>query len=487
MNTMIASAGKVPKKPVDLVAFYATTVAVIGFGIAIVAAGQLPDDRFGLLLFAVLAAISELGSVELFPSSRSSRVSVSGIVAISSLLLFGPWAGALVHMCSGLVTVIPNTLLTRLPEEGRASWFRRASFNTGMYIIAATLAGWTFLLLGGTPGQIISPRNVIPTVAAATVDTLANIAILIGVLSIQTGRSVQSIWKKDFRWSAPISIVGGIIGGGVLAMAYEGYGVLGLAIFFVPVLSIGYSFRLYVNNSKSYVTRLQVLNQDLERTNLQLFKTLAAVIDAYDMYTYGHSTQVAVYCSAIAEKMNLSPEDRDTLLKAALVHDIGKVGISDTIIRKPGPLTDEEYNIVKRHPDIGAKIVGQMSGLHAVVPLVRHHHERWDGKGYPDGLQGEEIPLGARILSLADTVDTLCSDRPYRATRSFKAVLEEIKRCSGTQFDPQVVEAFLKVAEEKGRDFFKNSAALVDLSLSSHSEALGDDWGYTASRGTPLQ
>ena len=196
--------------------------------------------------------------------------------------------------------------------------------------------------------------------------------------------------------------------------------------------------------------------------NIDLLDTLSGVIDAYDLYTYGHSRQVATYARAIAEKMGLSPDEQTLIVKAALVHDIGKVGISDSIISKEGRLTDQEYQIIKRHTIIGAEIVGHMKGLKDLVPLIRSHHEHWDGKGYPDGLIKDEIPLGARILSVADTLDVIMSDRPYRTTRSFREAREEMVRCSGTQFDPDIIDALMVVAAEKGPAFFKNSAATVD-------------------------
>jgi putative nucleotidyltransferase with HDIG domain len=214
-----------------------------------------------------------------------------------------------------------------------------------------------------------------------------------------------------------------------------------------------------------YVNKLEELNRSLDEANLGLLETLSAVIDAYDVYTYGHSTQVAVYAEAIAEKMGLTRDEQAAVVKAALVHDVGKIGVMDSIFSKEGLPTDEEWNLVQRHPIIGAEIVRRTKGLQELVPVVRHHHERWDGGGYPDGLEGEEIPLGARILALADALDAMCSDRPYRRTRSFKEVMEEIAKCSGTQFDPEVVKAFFAVAREKERDFFKNSATMVDRAV----------------------
>ena len=144
-----------------------------------------------------------------------------------------------------------------------------------------------------------------------------------------------------------------------------------------------------------------------------------------------------------------------------MIHDVGKVGVTDAIIGKRGRLTEQEYNALKQHTVIGAEIVGQMPQFQELVPLVRSHHERWDGRGYPDGLKGEENPLAARIMCLADSVEAMLSDRPYQSTRSLAEVLEEVKRCSGSQFDPRVVEAFLEVTKRYGDRFFLNSASTV--------------------------
>jgi putative nucleotidyltransferase with HDIG domain len=260
----------------------------------------------------------------------------------------------------------------------------------------------------------------------------------------------------------------------VLALAYEMFTYLGLAVFMLPILATNYSFRLYVANSKIYIEKLQKMNEELDEANLGLLETLGAVIDAYDMFTYGHSTQVAVYAAALAEKLNIPPAERSLIVKAALVHDLGKVAVMDSIISKPGALTEEEFRQVKRHPEVGAQIVSRMKGFKDLVSLVRHHHERWDGKGYPDGLAGDEIVLGARILALADSLDAMFSTRPYRPARNYKEILTEVARCSGTQFDPRVAQAFFELADEKGRDFFINSAINVDQVLhENHLEDLG--------------
>jgi len=449
--------------PSPLLTVYTTMVSVMGFLILVVAIVSLPEDCMGLVIFAALAAIAELANVELLSGSRS-RVSVSSVVGIASIMVFGPLAGALIHMVSGITTIVTTTLGSQRPKAGRVSMLRRGAFNTGMYVTATAVAGLVYSGLGGKSGLVNDFSNFAPLLAAATVDVLVNLLILIEVIALQTGKSPAEIWKENFQWAAPIAIVGNCFGG-VLALAYEMFTYLGLAVFMLPILAVSYSFRIYVANSKVYVDKLEQMNKDLDEANLGLLETLGAVIDADDVYTFGHSTQVAVYAAGLAAKLGLPTEEQTRIVKAALVHDLGKVAIMDNIIRKKGQLTDEEYTLMKRHPAIGAQIISRMKGLQDLVTLVRHHHERWDGRGYPDGLAGEEIPLGARILALADALDAMFSDRPYRPTRSYKEVMSEIAQCSGSQFDPMIVEKFFRMAEEKGRGFFKNSAVVVDHAM----------------------
>jgi len=178
----------------------------------------------------------------------------------------------------------------------------------------------------------------------------------------------------------------------------------------------------------------------LDKSFLETAAALAQVLEARDHLTANHSNRTAELVSRIARRMGLSESEQRTMFLAATLHDIGKIGVPEHILTKPGKLTSEEMAVMRTHPVIAAEILERISGMQEVAKIVRHHHERWDGTGYPDGLTGEEIPLGSRILALADTVEAMCAHRHYRGPKPAQDILVEIRRCTGTQFDPEVVK-----------------------------------------------
>lgn len=196
-------------------------------------------------------------------------------------------------------------------------------------------------------------------------------------------------------------------------------------------------------------------NTELRTAYIQTISALAEAIDAKDPYTRGHSERVAVYASKLGDQMGLRKELIERIYFAGLLHDVGKIGIPDAIITKPDRLTPEEYEEIQKHPEIGAKILEPVEFLHSIVPCVRHHHEWYDGctSGYPDRLAGDQIPLPSRVIVVADTVEAMTSDRPYRKALSLDVVVSEMHKFSGTQFDPIVVDAFLKLLEDEGDAF----------------------------------
>ena len=196
------------------------------------------------------------------------------------------------------------------------------------------------------------------------------------------------------------------------------------------------------------LTQNTELSKDLNELFYKTIKAISSALDAKDPYTHGHSYRVTLYSMILAKKLNSSDQFMEEIETAGLLHDIGKIGIPQSILCKPGKLTEEEYEIMKTHPAQAEKIIMDVKQLHIISDWLRSHHERWDGNGYPEGLKGEEIPLSARIIALADTYDAMTSTRSYRAAMTHETAIEEIKRCAGTQFDPRLAQLFIDSQDE---------------------------------------
>ena len=190
---------------------------------------------------------------------------------------------------------------------------------------------------------------------------------------------------------------------------------------------------------------LEETNEKLEQAYLDSVETLRYTVEAKDTYTRGHSDRVSEFSVLIGKKLGLPEEQLKILRIGGLFHDIGKIGIPDNILQKESKLTDDEYSEIKNHPSIGVHILGSAEIFKDIIPIVKHHHERYDGRGYPSGLKGEEIPYIARIAAVADTFDAMTSKRSYRDALDLQVVKDEIKRCEGTQFDPEIAEVFLEI------------------------------------------
>jgi len=195
-----------------------------------------------------------------------------------------------------------------------------------------------------------------------------------------------------------------------------------------------------INNARLY--------QKIQDSYFEIVKALAQAIEAKDPYTHGHSARVMEYAVLIAQKLGLQEQEKESLRYAAIIHDIGKIGVRGIVLNNPNGLTGEEYDEIKKHPLIGEGIIKPIELLQPIRPLIRHHHEWFNGKGYPDGLSGENIPLGARILAVADAYDAMKSDRPYRKALTEETAIQELKHGSGTQFDPTIVEIFLEILKQ---------------------------------------
>jgi len=261
-----------------------------------------------------------------------------------------------------------------------------------------------------------------------------------------------------------------------LIFSYLHSGVLGTMVIVVPLILLRVSQKQFIDRTKDSVSELREKNKILEehsgeinRLNDGLLDTLAEVIDLRDPFILGHSQQITYYAVIIAQQMGISTERIEIIRKASLMHDVGKLGIEVDLLAKPSSLTETEFDVVKRHVTYGAELLRKSHSLQSLIPIVLHHHEHFDGGGYPDHLKGTEIPLEARIVCLADAVDAMASNRPYRPALNFEEILVEIKRCSGSQFDPAVVKVFEQIAEKMGPALIENTNQTLKISTSGNS------------------
>src|SRR5207302_7402600 len=276
-------------------------------------------------------------------------------------------------------------------------------------------------------------------VVAASVYFLANTIPIAGVISLTEHKPVSKIWKECYFWCFPYYLFGAALTGlAHLINQHAGWETSLLA--FPAVYWIYRSYRLYLErleHEKSHV-------EDMAALHLRTIEALALAIEAKDHTTHEHLKRVRVYAVEIAKKLKVSEEELEALRAASLLHDIGKLAVPEHIISKPGKLTPEEFEKMKIHPIVGAEILQRVQFPYPVVPIVRAHHEKWDGSGYPLGLNGEQIPMGARILSAVDFLDALASDRQYRRALPLKEVMTRLEEESGRSFDPKVVAVLEK-------------------------------------------
>lgn len=283
-------------------------------------------------------------------------------------------------------------------------------------------------------------------IAAASVYFLANTVPIAIVISLTEHKSVRKVWKECYFWCFPYYLFGAAITGlAHLINRYAGWETSLLA--FPAVYWIYRSYRLYLERLEKEKTHVE----EMASLHLRTIEALALAIEAKDHTTHEHLKRVRVYAVEIAQHMKVSPDDLEALRAASLLHDIGKLAVPEHIISKPGKLTPEEFEKMKIHPIVGAEILQRVQFPYPVVPIVRAHHERWDGSGYPFGLRGEEIPIGARILAAVDCLDALASDRQYRRALPLDDAMQHVEMEAGISFDPQVVAVLKEHYQELER------------------------------------
>jgi putative nucleotidyltransferase with HDIG domain len=443
---------------------YVGTVSLLGGGILLLALSRLPTyDLGGYAFFALLSILVETATIR-WQSPKGRVVSASSALTYAVLIIYGPLPAGLVNAFKGLVGA--------LYPERRPLY--RAVFDAALLAISGTAAGLCYLLLLGLLGQSSSLLVFLAAMGAGLIDYFITTTGTAMAIALYRSTSALEAWVEDFGLIPTPYLLLAVLGS-IMALGYGEFGLLGLALFFFPLFLARYIFKSYIDKAHRQVELLRAANLALDMANQDLIETLAAVIDARDVFTYGHSTQVTNYALAIAKEMGLPEEEREMIRKAGLLHDIGKVGISERILAKKGTITQDERHILEQHPVLGEEILGRVKDMKELAEIVGSHHERYDGNGYPYGRKGEEIPLAGRILGVADALDAMLSDRPYRPAMNLLQALVEIRGNAGTQFDPNVVEALLRVAEKADTDFFKNSARTIEAA----SIQQADDYSWT--------
>jgi diguanylate cyclase (GGDEF)-like protein/putative nucleotidyltransferase with HDIG domain len=412
-----------------------------------------PPDWTGLLIFTALVIFTEGLSVDIY--ARESSVSTSAVPMIGGILLFGP--------IGALILSITFALVTKLKHRSPISRFL---FNASNQLIAGLTYTTLLLLLQVSFRDSSPPIQFLITLAATGIDYFLTTFLVALGICINRGSSIRLVWKEQFSWLGPYYASMGLIAY-ALIFTYT-VSILGLIVLLIPLLLIRFSQKQFIDRTRTIVQEIREKNLMLEsksKENMQLneslFNTLAEAIDMRDPYVLGHSRYVTRYAVLIAQRLGLPEERIELIRKASLLHDIGKLAISDKILLKPTELTPEEFEIIKSHPVLGSGLLETSRGLKSLIPIVRHHHEWFDGSGYPDGLKGKNIPLDARIVSLADAIEAMASDRPYHKALKPHEVLLEIQRAAGTQFDPGIVNVFVNAVYPQVDKLIVNSKRKV--------------------------
>ena len=409
---------------------------VIGFGGVLLGVFFPTKSLEAPGLFLTLLVLSSLTSVFKvnLPLARSgSTMSVSYAVDFASLLLLGPHETMLVAAASAY-----SQCTFRIKEPNPV---HRTLFSMACLVLTVQAAGYIYIFLGGTPGFFQGGKIAQPLVGAATTYFVVNTLTIAAAIALSTRQGIVKVWNENFLWSAPSYFVGA----GVAALS--AWMVLGLEVHWLAVLVMAPLYLTY-RTYKVYLGRIEDEQRhvrEMADLHLATIEALALAIDAKDQTSQSHIRRVQLYAADVAKALGMSENDIQGVKTAALLHDIGKLAVPEHILSKPGPLTPEEFQKIRAHPKVGADIVSSVPFPYPVAPLILSHHERWDGKGYPAGLKGEEIPLGARILSVVDYFDALMAERPYHKAMGFEAAVGLLKQEAGRGLDPTVVDKFIEL------------------------------------------
>lgn len=441
---------------------------VVGVGV-IAVLGSLRQ----LALFPVDERWYVLGALTVLSGSATLRIpgtnvsfSISDSFTMAAALLFGPAAGT--------ITVAIDSLVITMRLARRPIPLRRVFYNATAPPLAMWTAAHAFVWLAGPDGIARAPLSSLigPLAAFAAVFFFLNTGLIAVAIAFEQRISAVQIWREHFLGLWLTYFGGATVAAQLIVLIQQRHADLFVLVLLAPIPLIIYAtFRHAVGRMEDRVGHLDQVNG----MYLSTIETLAQAIDAKDQVTHGHIRRVQQYALKLAHALGINDTAQIRALEAAsLLHDVGKLAVPEHILNKPSTLTPVEFETMKRHADVGADILSSIRFPYPVVPIVRHHHESWDGTGYPSGLAGEAIPIGARILAVVDCFDALTSDRPYRQRLSRQEAAHVLETRSGTMYDPRVVKAFLEIfdAVDEDVDAAAPAAALSNIARTAHDETL---------------
>jgi putative nucleotidyltransferase with HDIG domain len=438
-------------------AYQGVLLGLAGY-LALIAWGHGFRDPAAVAGLAVVAAVAERGRVRL---GNGIEASISVLPTVFAAATLGPLPAVVVAIAS-FAGDFPKLLPAARRDEARARgnpYLKWGIYtcNRAIYAAAAGLAVLAIPPMGHRQTAQLVAATVVAAVVAETLDV---------ILTALTMRLRGGDVREFVRMFMPIALAATSLYTPIVAalsVAYVEVSPWALALFFIPALAAQRLFALY-QDQRRLTDDLVDANAALERANLGFASALVATLDARDRYTAGHSAAVAIYARDIAVRMGLSSEQLQLAHVAGLVHDIGKIGLHAGLVEKPGALTLEERREMQRHSEIGERILANVATYAEIAAIVRHHHERVDGGGYPDGMSGDDIPLVSRIIAVADAYNAMTSDRPYRDAMPSQVARLRLAQAVESQFDTTVVAAF---------------EAILATSDENYRTAKGGDFGWT--------
>jgi len=444
---------------------YVTTIVLAGTGAisqALYSAYTNPIDH-GWFILAALTLLT--GSFTVNLPSIPATISVSEAFIFSSVLLFGPAAGTLTVALDGLVI---SFWLQRRKRE-----VYKALFNTSAPAVSVWVTAHVFFGLARIPPLSVASVSTsflfVPLIIFTASYFFLNSWLTAIAVSLERPRSIFQIWRGDFLWLS-LNFFSGASAAFLLVSISPGVTISSVTII-LPLLVVSY---LTFSTTMERISDADRHVAELSKLHVSTIETLAMAIDAKDQITWGHIRRVQIGAMRLAEAVGVRHEKLMRAIEAAaLLHDMGKLAVPEYILNKPGKLSPSEFDRMKLHASVGAEILSAIKFPYPVVPIVRHHHENWDGTGYPAGLAGTDIPIGARILAVADCFDALTSDRPYRPRLSTAAALDELRLRRGTMYDPFIVDVFVRLQSQimpAAELLQQNSPSLVVRSQTDSAE-----------------